>query len=244
MTRIKVLLTGTGGRIGQYLTPAFREVYDLRTLDRQASRVDPNPVLSDLQDMTVLREAMQGCDVVVHMAATSDEAPFVENLVPNNVVGVYNIFQAALETGVRRVVFASTVQTVGFYPHDHNIRITDPVRPVTLYGATKVLGEVMGRYYHDRHGLEFVGIRIGWFQPYDSEHLRRHAGARSIWLSPGDAIRLFRRAVEAPHVGFVLAFGTSKTSFERLSLAPARELLGYEPQDDVATIPLEPAAEN
>jgi NAD+ dependent glucose-6-phosphate dehydrogenase len=111
---------------------------------------------------------------------------------------------------------------------------------VTLYGATKVLGEVMGRYYHDKHGLEFVGIRIGWFQDYDSEYLRTHEGARMIWLSPGDAIRLLRRAIEAEHVGFTLAFGTSKTSFERLSLTSAREELGYAPQDDVATIPFEP----
>ncbi len=233
----KVLLTGTGGRIGKYMTPAFREWFDLRTLDRASSEVDPDPIISDLQDVEILKGAMEGCETVVHMAATSDEAPFLENLVPNNVVGLYNVFEAARETGVKRIVFASTVQTVGFNPPDVTIEVTDPVRPVTLYGATKVLGEVMGRFYHDKHGIEFVGVRIGWFHPYDSEALRTSTGARQLWLSPNDCNSLFRRAVEQPEIGYVLCFATSKTSFERLSLKPAKELLDWEPADDIAAFP-------
>lgn len=231
-----VLLTGTGGRIGKHMTPAFREWFDLRTLDRAPSEVDPHPIISDLQDVEILKQAMQGCEVVVHMAATADEAPFVENLVPNNVIGLYNVFEAARETGVKRIVFASTVQTTGFYPPDKTIEITDPVRPVSLYGATKVLGETMGRFYHDKHGIEFVGIRIGWYHVYDSEALRTNTNARQIWLSPNDCNSLFRRAVETSDVGFALCFATSKTSFERLSLKPAKEIFDWEPSDDVAAI--------
>ena len=233
----KVLLTGTGGRIGKYMTPAFREWFDLRTLDRAASEVDPNPILSDLQEIDILKRAMEGCEAVVHMAATSDEAPFLDDLVPNNIVGLYNMLEAARETGVKRFVFASTVQTVGFNPPDTTIEITDPVRPVSLYGATKVLGEVMGRYYHDKFGLEFVGVRIGWYHPYESDILRTSLGARQIWLSPNDCNSLFRRAVEKPDVGYALCFATSKTSFERLSLKPAKEYLDWEPADDIETIP-------
>jgi nucleoside-diphosphate-sugar epimerase len=236
MGKMPVLVTGISGRIGKHIFPAFQEAYDLRTLDRSPTELDPDVIISDLQDLNVLKEAMQGVEVVLHLAATSDEAPFVENLVPNNVVGVYNVFQAAHEAGVRRMVFASTVQTVGMYPRDHTIEITDPVRPITLYGATKVLGEVMGRWYHDTKGMEFVGIRIGWFHPYDSPALRDNDGARSIWFSPRDAVRLFRCAIEKPEVGYALVFGTSKTEFERLSLKTARELLGYEPEDDVTKL--------
>ncbi len=99
-------------------------------------------------------------------------------------------------------------------------RDRDPPRPSSLYGATKVFGEVLGRYYHDRWGIEFVGIRIGWFQPYDSPLLRKEPGARNIWLSPGDAVRLFGRAIEKENVGYALVFGTSITQFERLSRRP------------------------
>jgi uronate dehydrogenase len=237
MAKRKVLLTGAGGRIGPHLVPAFQEQYDLRTFDLRPVPGDPDTILGDLQDFAALRRAMEGIEVVVHLAATSDEAPFLEKLVPNNIVGLYNTYQAAHEAGVRRIVFASTCQTISAYPRDQRVEITDPVRPSTMYGATKVFGEVLGRWYHDRRGMEFVGIRIGAFQPYDSKGLRRPgSGARALWLSPRDAVRLFRRAIEKEGVGYVLVFGTSITERERMSLRPARELLDFEPEDNVADI--------
>jgi uronate dehydrogenase len=236
-SKLSVLLTGAGGRIGPHLLPAFRDAYDLRVLDRRPVPGFPDTVVADLQDADALRGAMGGVDVLVHLAAQADEAPFLDVLVPNNVVGLYNAFEAARAAGVRRIVFASTVQTVGFYPPEHGtIEITDPPRPVTMYGATKVFGETLGRFYHDKHGIEFVGVRIGAFQPYDSAALRDHEGLRDIWLSPRDALGLLRRAVEKPGVGYALVFGTSITPRERLSRAPARELLDFEPEDDVTTL--------
>jgi uronate dehydrogenase len=208
-------------------------------VDRFPQADDPDCVIADLQDMQVLERAMQGIDVVVHLAATSDEAPFIENLVPNNVVGLYNMLEAARRAGVRRFVFASTVQAVSAYPREKSIAAEDPVRPSTMYGATKAFGEALGSFYHDRHGLEFIAVRIGAFQQYDSPLLRKHVGLREIWLSPGDAVRLLHLAIERPGIGCAIVFATSKTTRERLSLASAREILGYEPGDDVADIPLE-----
>jgi len=113
----------------------------------------------------------------------------------------------------------------------------EPVQPCSLYGATKVLGEAMGCFYHNRHKLEFIAIRIGWFQPYDSEGLKNRTwGGTSIWLSPRDCVKLLRCAAEKPGVGFAIVNGTSKTEFERLSLAEARDLLGYVPDDDVTVL--------
>lgn len=230
MDKLSVLLTGAGGRIGPHLIGPFAEAYRLRTYDRVPAPGSPDHRTGDLQDVDALRAAMEGVEVVVHLAATSDEAPFVENLVPNNVVGLYNTFQAAQEAGVRRMVFASTCQTVLNYPTDATVEIEDPVRPCTLYGATKAFGETVGRYYHDRHGMEFVGIRIGWFKTYDDPDLPNEL-ASNVWLSPRDAVSLFRCAVENPQVGYAVVFGTSITKREYLSRTAAREVLGYEPQD-------------
>jgi nucleoside-diphosphate-sugar epimerase len=243
MSRLSVLLTGPGGRIGPHLLPSFRERYDLRVLDRHPIEGFPDTIITDLSEPGVLRTAMTGVDVVVHLAATSDEAPFHEALVPPNIVGVYNVLEAAREVGVRRVVFASTVQTVGFSPRDHTILITERPRPVSVYGATKVWGETLGSWYHDRHGLEFVGVRIAAFQPYDSEHLRRSKGLRDIWLSPRDCTEILHRCIERPGLGYALLFATSLTEFERLSRAPMKELLDYVPQDNVADIPFEASAD-
>lgn len=232
MSKPIVLLTGAGGRIGPSLLPSFQERYDLRVLDRQPIAGVENIILSDLQDPDILKQALAGVETVVHLAATSDEAPFLEKLVPNNIIGLYNILQASVDAGVRRFIFASTVQTVRTWEMPLPVRTADPPRPVSLYGATKVFGETIGRYYHDRHGLEFIAVRIGWFQNYDSPALKRGGGGANIWLSPRDCARLLHLAVEKPGIGYAVVFGTSKTPVEALSLQEAREVLGYEPQDD------------
>jgi uronate dehydrogenase len=233
-----ILFTGARGRIGKYLLPALRERYrEVRTFDREDVPDDPLATTGELTDFEALQKAIEGVDILVHFAAQSDEAPFIEKLVPGNVVGVYNAFEAALQSGtVKRIIFASTVQATGAYPHEHSIQITDLPRPNSLYGATKILGEAMGRWYFDHRKIEFVGIRIGWYQEYDSPALTRNRGAHSIWLSPGDCASLVMRAIEKENVGYALVFGTSRTSRERLSLTSARELLDWEPQDDVADI--------
>src|SRR4051794_34050121 len=109
MSRLKVLLTGPGGRVGPHILPTFVERYDLTVVDLKPVDGIESTVITDLQDRELLKNAMTGCDVVVHLAATSDEAPFVEQLVPNNVVGMYNVVEAARQAGVRRMVFASSV---------------------------------------------------------------------------------------------------------------------------------------
>jgi nucleoside-diphosphate-sugar epimerase len=231
MSRLKVLLTGAGGRIGPHILPTFRERYDLSVADRRPVPGVDSTIITDLQDKEVLRSAMEGVDVVMHLAATSDEAPFIENLLPNNVVGAYNIYQAAMEAKVRRVVFASTGQTVRSRHMDKPVRATDPPRPATIYGVTKVFGEVLGRYYHDEYGLEVIAIRIGAFEDYESEKMKRHPGMQYVWLSPRDAVQLFTKSIEAPGVGYAVIFGTSNTHEEILSLQEARDVLGYEPLD-------------
>ena len=235
-----ILFTGARGRIGKHLLPALRERYrEVRTFDRDDVPGDPLAVTGELTDFAALEEAMKGVDVLVHFAAQSDEAPFIEQLVPNNVIGLYNALEAASQSGtVKRIVFASTVQASGAFPHEHKIEVTDLPRPNSLYGATKILGEAMGRWYYDHRRIQFVGIRIGWYQDYDSPALRKHRGARTIWLSPGDCASLVIRSIEKEDVGYALVFGTSRTSRERLSLSSARELLDWEPTDDVADIEL------
>lgn len=238
MAQPKVLITGAAGSIGSCLRAGLEGRYDLRGFDHTAAS-HGSDAMGDLIDLNALKRAMQGVQVVIHLAATKKEAPFVEDLVPNNIIGLYNVFEAAREAGVRRLVFASSVQTVAGYPKGQTIHVADAPRPSSLYGATKVFGETLGRYYFDQHGMEFVGLRIGWFLPYDAEPLQR--GLCNIWLSPHDCVRLFERAIEQPDVGYAVVFGTSITPFERLSLAEARELLGYEPQDDVAQFAIDTA---
>lgn len=220
--------------MGPHLTAPFRKIYDLQTFDLAGNGADFE---GDLSQIEPLRAAMKGCEVAVHLAATSDEAPFVEKLVPNNVVGVYNVLEAARLEGVRRVVFASSIHAVSGNTRGQTAPFEnqEAPRPGTLYGVTKILGETMGRWYHDKHGLEFIAIRIGAFQPPDSPLFEKN-WCRELWLSPRDGASLFRAAIETPDIGYAIVNGTSKTVRERLSLRPAHEILGWEPQDDVREV--------
>ena len=209
MSKLHVLVTGPGGRIGPHVLPLLRERFTLRLLDKNPLDGPDESVVADLSDIETLQKAMEGIDAVLHLAATSDEAPFLEQLVPNNVVGIYNVYEAARLAGVKRIVFASTVQTCGFNAPG-TIDPTDVAHPVSMYGATKLFGEALGRFYADKHKLEFVSVRIGWFQDYDSEYLRKSGGARNVWLSPGDAAEIFARCLEVPGLKNEILFATSK----------------------------------
>jgi nucleoside-diphosphate-sugar epimerase len=244
MSRKTIVITGAAGGIGTCLRAEFRNDYDLRSVDRVPTPGEKGSVVTDLSDPEILRAAMEGAETVIHLAATPTEAPFVENLVPNNVVGTYNTFEAARLAGVKRIVFASTCQVSTHYPQDRTVRPDDLPNPLSVYGATKHLGEVMGRWYHDKHGIEFIGVRIGWFFKEDAvaeRFLRTNRDARRLWLSRGDCARFFRLAVEKPGVGHAVLFATSRTEIEWLSRVEAREVLGYEPRDDATAFPDEVA---
>lgn len=114
--------------MGPHLLGPFRERYELSTFDLQLSQ-QSNSFVGDLSEIEPLRAAMSGVDVVVHLAATSDEAPFVEQLVGPNIIGVYNVLEAARLEKVRRVVFASSIQAVGFAN-----RNTPNSSPIAKYG--------------------------------------------------------------------------------------------------------------
>lgn len=227
---MKVLLTGPSGRVGPHLVAPFRQKYDLKTFDLPGQGADFE---GDLTDIEVLRAAMQGVDVVVHLAATSDDAPFVEQLLPNNVLGLWNVFEAARLEGVRRVVWASSVQAVGKSSKAPGESVTpdDLAHPMNMYGVTKVWGETLGRHFFDKHQIEFVGIRVGAFQPYDSPWLQT-GQCEQIWLSPRDCAQIFALAIETPGLEAVVVNATSRTSHAFLSLDSARDVLGYDPQDD------------
>jgi uronate dehydrogenase len=225
----RVLLTGAAGGIGSVLREAWRggfatlRLVDVRELGPAAAGEEL--VQFDLTDFTRLRSAVEGIDVVVHLAAISTEDLF-SRLIESNVRATFNVFEAARQAGVRRVVFASTNHVTGFYPRAQTIGPDDPVRPDSMYAATKVFGEAVGRLYADKWGMEVVCVRIGSFAERPTS-----AHALGMWLSPRDAGHLFTRAVIAPRVGYLVVFGLSRNQRSWWH-NPGAGVLGYEPLDE------------
>jgi nucleoside-diphosphate-sugar epimerase len=234
---MRVLLTGAAGRIGSAFVAETAGRYRSRLADRDISALAGNEgkevVRLDVADLDACRSACAGMDAVVHLAADpSPEAEFYPSLLENNIKGVYNIYRAATDAGCHRVVYASSAHAVAGYPPGRPIGADVPVRPVTLYGATKCFGEAVGAYFAEAEGLSTIAIRIG---AYDAPwiHADPTPASLSAYVSPRDLNQLIVRALEAPpEVRFAVVNGQSNNRISRLDLTSARDLLGYEPQDD------------
>jgi uronate dehydrogenase len=226
----RILLTGASGKIGRSLRFALRNDYDLTLFNRSPiSDLGPSETLvrGDTADAATVQGAARGADAIVDMAGVSDVQPFREKLLPTNILGTYNVFEAARAAGVPRVVYASTHHVVGYYPAGQPLDETAPVRPDSMYGVTKCFAEATGRLYSEKAGLQVVCLRIGYFgdRPREERHL-------AVWISPGDTARLVRCAVEAPGVQFEIVYGVSNNTRRWWDLGRAQQVLGYAPQDD------------
>ncbi|MBI0381042.1 NAD(P)-dependent oxidoreductase, partial [Streptomyces albiflaviniger] len=225
-----VLLTGAAGGMGtlmRELLPPYG--YQLRLLDQLPIEGEPDAITADLSDRDALREAVRGVDAIIHLAGISLEAPF-EKILRANIEGTYNVYEAAREAGVRRIVFASSNHAVGFTPRpvgdDPLIPLDTPRRPDTYYGLSKAFGEDLASFYWDKHGIETVAIRIGSCFPEPTT-----VRMLSIWMSPADGARLLHAALTAENVGCTTVYGSSANTRLWWDLSSARAL-GYEPQDD------------
>jgi nucleoside-diphosphate-sugar epimerase len=234
-TERRVLITGAGGRIGSHLAETFKDRYDLR-LHYRVTMPETPPVAdwlkADIAEYDQIAPAMAGIDAVVHLAAEpSPMAPW-EVIHRENVIGTYNVFEAARAAGVRRVVFASTNHVMGMYDRDQQwpIHGSQAVRPDSLYGVSKAFGETLGRYYYDQYGLSVICLRIGWFlaRPHDEF-------ARWTWLSPRDCAQVVRRAIEVD-LGFGIFYAISANGHRRWDITDTMVKLGYEPEDDAERV--------
>ena len=182
-------------------------------------------VRADLAAMDAVAAAVEGAEMVVHFGAIADEAPFDAILGPN-IVGAYNVWEAAHRTGARRVVYASSIHAVGMHLKSDRIGTDAPHRPDTFYGLAKCFAEDLGRLYWERRGMEAVCLRIA-----SCSGEVGNARALGTWLSDGDLVRLVRAAVDTPATGFAVAYGVSANDRAPVDNAGAG-FLGYRPQDN------------
>lgn len=240
--RTRVLITGAGGSIGGSLADLLQERYDLRLIYRSQRPAEP-PVddwrTLDLEDLPALTDAMQGIDAVVHMAADPEVEATWDSVLHNNIIGTYNVFEAARQAGVKRIIFASTNHVMGMYDRDGMwpIFADQPIRPDSLYGVSKAFGEALGRFWYDQHGVSVICLRIGWMLPEPHDEI-----ARWMWLSPRDCAQIASRAIES-NIGFDIVYAISQNSTRRWDITKTIEHFGYRPQDDAEDHFLPPSDE-
>ena len=231
-----VLITGAAGRYGTILRTQWGDRYALRLADVQPVQdlaTHERSVSIDITEYDQMLEACQGIDVVVHLAADPDPtAKFFETLLPLNVIGAYNAFQAAHEAKCRRIVFASSGQSMlGYQNRQLDVRWDRPVYPLNVYGATKCWGEALARVYADQ-GLSCICVRLG--NPRDIREGEVDPDVPCVSLSHRDAGQLFARCIDVEDVPFAIVHGFSRHRRNFLDMEETYGLLGYEPQDGTA----------
>lgn len=229
--RKRVLITGAAGHIGSDLAGRLRDIYDLRLLYHHTIPPDlpvADWVQAETSSIDALLPALQGIDAIVHMAADPHTSAPWESVLPNNIIATYNLFEAARQAGVRRIVFASTNHVMGMYDRDAQwpIYADQPVRPDSLYGVSKAFGENLGRFYYDQYGLSVICLRIGWMLPEPRDEI-----SRWMWLSPRDCAQVVSRALETD-LGYGVFYAISANSNRHWDITATMEFLGYRPEDD------------
>lgn len=224
----KILITGAAGDVGGHLRRELAGRYALRLSDiRQVADLSPEEefVPGDCASLRDMLRVTRGVDAVVHLGGFSVEGDW-EVILRANIVGTYQVFEAARRNGVRRLVFASSNHAVGFYDRDETIDHRVTPRPDSRYGVSKVLGEALGSLYAHKYGMEVVCVRIGNVNPRPMDKRRL-----SIWLSPRDLAQLVSIAIDSPGIRFEILYGVSGNRRSWYDNANA-ERLGYKPQDD------------
>jgi uronate dehydrogenase len=223
-----LLLTGAAGGLGQALRSRLKaNCTVLRLSDREAlgeAQSGEEVALADLADAQAIEQAVAGCQAIVHMGGMSVEGPFGP-ILQANILGVYNLYEAARKQGVKRVVFASSNHVTGFYRQSDTITPAHPPRPDSMYGVSKAFGEDLSRMYFDRYGIETACIRIGsaFAEPKDRRML-------ASWLSFDDLHRLISACLTTPVLGHTIIFGMSDNAVAWWDNASVRHV-GYVPQD-------------
>jgi nucleoside-diphosphate-sugar epimerase len=245
MPTTTVLVTGMSGLIGSAFRAGLAGRYDLRALNRRPVEGIPCH-RADIADLGAIEPAFVGVDVVVHLAAIARSGAPWDDILRHNIVGPYNVFEAARQAGVKRVIFASSGATVsnceGDFPYSALVTgrydevgswplLTheSPPRPSGLYGVSKVFGEALARHFADTSDMSMICLRIGAVTPEDRPTTPRHF---AVWCSQRDIVQMIERCIEAPpSLRFDVFFVTSDNRWSYRDLDHPRSMVGYQPRD-------------
>lgn len=232
---MKVVIYGAGGEVGAAPIAELERDHTLRLADLRPPESWDTPsqhefVRTDVTDPAQVLAAAEGMDAIVNLSVIRPD-PVLSFRV--NMTGAYNVMQAAVAHGIKRVVHTGPETIINGYWLDHDVTVEAPPRPGTgYYLLTKYLGQEVVRAFAERHDLEVIALFFHVFQPGDSPE--PHATASPFLVSWADTGRAFRAALEAPpmpnrYEPFII---TADLPHGKFDAGKAKRLLGWQPQDN------------
>lgn len=225
----RLLITGANGGLGRM---ARQRLGHIAETIRLSDIVAPAPagereevVVCDLGDMDAVMRLVEGCDGILHLGGISVEDTF-DKILNANLVGVYNLYEAARKTGKPRIFFASSNHAIGFHRQDEHLDASASLQPDGLYGVSKCYGEAMASLYHNKFGIETAIVRIGSCFPEPIDHRML-----ATWLSFDDFVSLAECIFRAPRLGCPIIYGVSDNDLCWWDNSAAR-YLGWRPKDN------------
>ena len=238
------MITGATGDVGKSLCDSLSAAgYELLTSSRKRPDEWGYPHQAfDITELAAIVATLTGVDALVHLARQREPSAGFDELVGPNIRGSYNAFEAALRSGVQRVVFASSVNVSNGRTREQPIS-DEIVCPSSLYGASKAFGEELARHYSETHELSCICLRMGWTLPFaDSKGLLSNSPmdsdyAKRVYLSAEDFAQLVQRVIDAPdELKFGVFNALSDNRDKLLDISFAQSQLGYKPQHDAFAI--------
>jgi len=242
-----ILITGITGLIGKIVFNDLKKDYPITGLSLE--KMDTvNHFQANIDNLEEIMPAFRGQDAVIHLSADASDTASWESTLPNNIIGTYNVYEAARQNDVKRIIFASSNHTTGMFENDHpyhhivngeynqvtrplqQISHTSEVRPDGYYGVSKAYGEDMGRYYSEQYGISVIALRIGTCNAHNQPKNIRHF---ATWLSHRDQAQLVRKSLQAPEtLMFDIFYGVSRNKWRFWDIEHGEHVIGYDPKDN------------
>ena len=243
----KVVITGLSGNIGHILYAGLNGKWAISGVDIKESQELPVSI-GDVSEYSSIENAFNGAYAIIHLAANAYAGADWEKIVGPNIAGTQNVFRAARESGVKKIIFASSNHVTGLYEKDEpyrsivtghyaNLNPTDipqinhtaPVRPDGYYGTSKIFGEALGRYYSEEYRIQVFCIRLGSVsrndRPFD---IRQYA---TLFMH-SDLVKLADRCLENNTLRYSIFYGVSNNTWKFWDTSYIKDRLGWEPEEN------------
>ena len=248
-----VLVTGASGLIGGILNEKLTE-HNLFGVDIKECDYK-NFEMSNILDSKKLETIMSKnkIDTVVHLAGNASVSANWESLSLNNFTGTENVFNACKETGVKKIIFASSNHAVGLFENDTpykeiisgkykdisiNYKLISPhceVRPDSLYGVSKAFGENLGRFYYENYNIKVACLRIGSVLPDNNPKVKNSNRFFSTWCSHDDIAGLIDACIKSNKIRYDIFYGVSDNDWKIWDITNIEKILSFKPTSNSET---------